>query len=174
VQAAKRAGYKGNDGTLAAVAYENLRKPHIREAISKYLSSYTIKKAEIVWRLKEMAQADLSKFINTDNRGAGIDWDAVKKYGFLIKSMTPTRYGWKFELHDSQAALDKLARVYGMYNDKLQISWSERAAQEGVDVDSIYSAVVEEFTAAMVRSDDASGVGGSGTESGGDQEAAES
>jgi phage terminase small subunit len=35
VKAAKAAGYKGNDTTLAAVAYENLRKPHIKAAILK-------------------------------------------------------------------------------------------------------------------------------------------
>lgn len=33
VQACRDAGYKGNDQTLAVVAKENLRKPHIRAAI---------------------------------------------------------------------------------------------------------------------------------------------
>ncbi|TQV82850.1 terminase small subunit [Aliikangiella coralliicola] len=33
VQAAKSAGYKGSDNTLASVAKENLRKPHIAEKI---------------------------------------------------------------------------------------------------------------------------------------------
>lgn len=33
VQAAREAGYDGDDRTLAAVAYENLRKPHIAQAI---------------------------------------------------------------------------------------------------------------------------------------------
>ena len=33
VQACRDAGYKGSDNTLAAVARENLRKPHIRAAI---------------------------------------------------------------------------------------------------------------------------------------------
>lgn len=33
--AARKAGYKGNDATLGAVGYENLRKPQIRKAIKK-------------------------------------------------------------------------------------------------------------------------------------------
>ncbi|MDW7774670.1 MAG: terminase small subunit [Desulfobulbaceae bacterium] len=33
VQAARAAGYKGNDNTLAVVAKENLRKPHLKAAI---------------------------------------------------------------------------------------------------------------------------------------------
>lgn len=35
VEACRMAGYKGSDETLAAVAYENLRKPQIAEAIQK-------------------------------------------------------------------------------------------------------------------------------------------
>ena len=34
-EAARRAGYKGNDATLANVAAENLRKPYIRDEIDK-------------------------------------------------------------------------------------------------------------------------------------------
>lgn len=35
VEAARRAGYDGDDTVLASVAYENLRKPQLREAIKK-------------------------------------------------------------------------------------------------------------------------------------------
>jgi phage terminase small subunit len=37
-EAARRAGYKGNDVTLAAVAYENLLKPQIRADIDKRMA----------------------------------------------------------------------------------------------------------------------------------------
>lgn len=37
-EAARRAGYKGNDTTLASVAHENLTKPHIRAAIDKRMA----------------------------------------------------------------------------------------------------------------------------------------
>lgn len=33
IEAARKAGYQGNDATLGAVAYENLRKPQVAKAI---------------------------------------------------------------------------------------------------------------------------------------------
>jgi phage terminase small subunit len=38
-EAAKRSGYRGNANTLATVAKENLRKPHIREEIDARLAT---------------------------------------------------------------------------------------------------------------------------------------
>ncbi len=37
-EAARRAGYKGNDNTLASVAVENLRKPAIRQEIDRRMA----------------------------------------------------------------------------------------------------------------------------------------
>ena len=39
--AARRAGYKGNDNTLASVAAENLRKPAIRQEIDRRMALLT-------------------------------------------------------------------------------------------------------------------------------------
>lgn len=44
-QAAKKAGYKGNDNTLAVVAHENLNKPNIKAVIADYQAKLR-KKAE--------------------------------------------------------------------------------------------------------------------------------
>lgn len=38
-EAARRAGYAGNDATLSSMAKENLRKPHIRAEIDERLNS---------------------------------------------------------------------------------------------------------------------------------------
>lgn len=37
-EAARRAGYKGNDAQLAVIGYENYRKPHIRAQIDKRMA----------------------------------------------------------------------------------------------------------------------------------------
>ena len=50
-QAARRAKYKGDDNTLAVVAYENLRKPKIREAIDDRLSEMAMSANEVLARL---------------------------------------------------------------------------------------------------------------------------
>lgn len=45
-EAARRAGYKGTDATLGAVAYENLRKPHIKKLVDQRLAE-AIKGAQL-------------------------------------------------------------------------------------------------------------------------------
>ena len=44
VQAARQAGYKGSDNTLAVVAIENLRKPNVVKAIEEREKKPTIKR----------------------------------------------------------------------------------------------------------------------------------
>lgn len=61
-EAAARAKYKGNRVTLAAVAYENLRKPYIREEIDRRLKSRTMKADEVLYRLDQQARADVGAF----------------------------------------------------------------------------------------------------------------
>lgn len=58
VKAARDAGYKGNDVTLAQVATENLRKPHIqseiisvRDSLKSTSEATSRAKREILWRL---------------------------------------------------------------------------------------------------------------------------
>lgn len=55
-QAAKAAGYKGNDNTLASIAKDNLRKPHIkseidaeREKLQKNLGATAENKRALLW-----------------------------------------------------------------------------------------------------------------------------
>ena len=55
-EAARRAGYKGNDQTLAAIAAENLRKPKIREEIDRRIAKATaaanVTIEKILWELQ--------------------------------------------------------------------------------------------------------------------------
>lgn len=60
-EAARRAGYKGNDITLASVGYENLRKPHIVEVVNK-------RKADLL-----MSADEALKRISDIGRGKNID-----------------------------------------------------------------------------------------------------
>ena len=54
-EAARRAGYKGSDTTLASVARENLRKPQIMEEIEVRLSQATAgARVTVEWVLKEI------------------------------------------------------------------------------------------------------------------------
>lgn len=56
VGAARAAGYRGNEGTLASVAYENLRKPDIAEAIHIRLTESAMSADEVLMRLGGIAR----------------------------------------------------------------------------------------------------------------------
>lgn len=58
-KASELAEYKGNRSTLAAVAYENLRKPHIRKYIDERLEAMTMPANVVLTRLTEYAEGDI-------------------------------------------------------------------------------------------------------------------
>ncbi len=56
VKAAKLAGYQGNPVTLASVAYENLRKPHISSMIKARLEEVDMGQDFVLKHLKRIAE----------------------------------------------------------------------------------------------------------------------
>jgi len=131
-EAARRAPYKGNDVTLASVAYENLRKPHIRQYIEERLRELTLTSDEILIRLSQQATSSVSDFIKVDAETDRfiIDKEKVKEEGHLIKKLRYTKYGLEIELYDSQAALVHLGRHHVLFSDKLQIEdWRSEIVQ---------------------------------------------
>jgi phage terminase small subunit len=58
--AARKAGYKGNDNTLASVAKENLRKPQISDLIQNRIESIGMSANEIIIELSVIAKTELS------------------------------------------------------------------------------------------------------------------
>mgnify|MGYP000019103813 CR=1 FL=1 len=57
--AARQAGYKGNDNTLASVAKENLRKPHISKLLTKRVESEAMSANDVLNQLTVIAKAKL-------------------------------------------------------------------------------------------------------------------
>jgi phage terminase small subunit len=53
--AARKAGYKGSDTTLAQVGAENLRKPYIAEAVEKRVEAAIITADEVLKGIKAIA-----------------------------------------------------------------------------------------------------------------------
>jgi phage terminase small subunit len=119
-RAAERAGYRGNDATLGAIGYENLRKPQIAERVSHRLRESAMTADEVLMRLSEQARADISEFLK--EYGA-IDWDAVDKKGHLVKKITHTKGKQSIiEIYDAQSALSLLGRAHGLFKDKVEHS----------------------------------------------------
>jgi hypothetical protein len=59
VQSARDAGYEGNDATLSAVAYENLRKPQIRAYLESCYAQMVIGSNETLAELSTLAKFDV-------------------------------------------------------------------------------------------------------------------
>ena len=95
-EAARRAGYKGTAGTLAAVGYENLRKPHLAEAIAEGMKGLSMSQDEVLLRATLMARGMEPTRINQKPDGTESQYDQAK-------------------------ALELIAKVHGMLRERLEI-----------------------------------------------------
>jgi phage terminase small subunit len=143
-KAARLAGYQGDENTLAVTAYENLRKPKIRAAISEFLEEQAMGAAEVIARLSAMARGSIEDVLEValvDGKPTvtgAVDLQAAydaRKLG-LVKKATITEREFagittrtiKVEMHDAKAALDTLARYHGLLLDRLKVEdWRSEA-----------------------------------------------
>lgn len=77
-EAARLAGYKGNRNTLGVVAYENLRKPKIKEEIDRVLSAMTMPANVVLTRLTEIADGKVTDFLDENKN---FDLEKAKRHG---------------------------------------------------------------------------------------------
>ncbi len=86
--AARKAGYKGNDVTLGAVGAENLKKPQIAKLIGQRVETAIITADEWLTDVKQLAKT------------AERDGDKLTAYGMLGKylGMTPDKHDVKAEV----------------------------------------------------------------------------
>jgi phage terminase small subunit len=120
--AARRAGYTGSPTTLANIASQNLKKPHIRAAIDTHLQERAMSSAEVLHRLSEHARGSMQDFLSEDESGeVTIDLQKAYRRGALarvrylkIAERThpdgTTHRRVEISLYDSLRALQLLAR----------------------------------------------------------------
>ena len=122
-QAAEDAGYKGSRETLAAIAYENLNKPHIKAEIERRLSQF-MTADEVLYRLTEIANADLGSILDEDGR---IDLKKAKRQGktrFLkvLKLKTGATNEISFEQYSRVEVLTLLGKKHKLFVDRQELS----------------------------------------------------
>lgn len=157
-QAAKDAGYDGDYWTLAAIGYENFKKPQIAEAISQRISESCMTADEVLERLGDQARGDVKEFFGTQEDGTPFfDYRGALKLGktHLIKKMktkkkTYTQKGDRdtfvaeteveFELYDAQSALVQIGRHHGLFVDKTELTGKGGAPLLDIDklIDKVY------------------------------------
>jgi phage terminase small subunit len=123
-EAARLAGYKGNNATLAAVGYENLRKPHIWAEIERRMRENAMQADEVLSRLSDQARADMGDFIYVKHNYAQLDLEKAKELGLLrhVKKFKTTKQGVEVELYSAQAALQTLAKAHNLLQDKIEVN----------------------------------------------------
>jgi phage terminase small subunit len=121
--AARKAGYKGNDNTLASMGDENLRKPAIDAIIQKRLNSKAIDADTTLKGLSDIATGDISDFISIHGNLPVVDFSKAERLGkmHLIKKLTMSEGKISFELYSKQRALETMARHHGLLNTKIEI-----------------------------------------------------
>ena len=135
-EAALRAGYSKR--TARSIGSENLTKPDIADAIEKRISEMAMGANEVLIRLGDMARASLEDFVTVYGKGKNewyLDLPKIIAAGkaHLIKSLVPTQYGLKVELHDKQKALELLGRNHKLFVDRTEITQSGKLEIEYVN-----------------------------------------
>lgn len=117
-------------GSAASIGYEVKHRPHVAAEIDRRLKAAQLGAAEAVALLSDHARGDLGRYVTLDANGRPVfDLEALRAdgAGHLIKKIKLGADGsLTVELHDSQAALDKILRAHGAYQDRLDVSGGVR------------------------------------------------
>ena len=138
-EAARQAGYSGNDSTLSSVGHENLTKPDIQEYINDRMDKVSMSTNEILHRLTEWGRGTVEPFLTHDDfsEALSVNSEEAKKSIGLVKKIkqneTSKKEGkdetvinrrFEIELHDAKDAVIQLAKIRGMYTEKIEHSGS--------------------------------------------------
>ena len=159
-EAARRAGYSGDDTAMRVIGARNLANVNIRSEIDGLLSERLMSRDEVLARLAEHAGVTLDDFVD----GYGdIDLDRARERGklHLVKKYTRTESVSKFgntevrsqvELHDPQAALVQLGRYYKLFTDKIEYALPPELAallrEKGLKPSDVFTALMEQLSVA--------------------------
>ncbi len=136
-RAAIKAGY--SEHSARTIGCENLTKPNISEEIQRRLDESAMSADEVIQAVGEIGRADISDFIEIDEKTGrikNIDFSKAKKAGklHLIKSITPTANGLKVELHDRMRALELMGKRYKLFTDRVEHTGEDGAPITVVEV----------------------------------------
>jgi phage terminase small subunit len=137
-EAARLAGYSGDDRSLAVMASQNLRNVNIARALERRLNSFSMSASEVLIRLTDIARGDIGDALNS---AGGIDATEAKAKGrsHLIKRYkTKTTVGEdqevfesEVEMYDALDALKTLAKFHALLVDRVKVDdWRSQAIED--------------------------------------------
>lgn len=139
-EAARRAGYKGEDATLAVTASRLLRNANVIHAINAALENFAMPANEVLIHLTDIARGDLSDALNPFG---GIDPAEARRRGkshlikrFKVKTtIIPGKDGddgmeiheTEIEMYDRLRGLEMLAKYHDLVNRVKIDDWRYQA-----------------------------------------------
>lgn len=137
-EAARRAGYQGNDNTLGSVGWENLQKPAIIKHIQRRLCESAMLADEVLARLAEIARGEHAKYITP---GGDIDFARLvaDDKAHLVKSIRDTAHGKSIDFCDPQKALVDIGRHHQLFTDNVDV---KSGGKELFPADAIVAALL--------------------------------
>lgn len=143
--AARTAGYEGNDNVLGVTGYENLRNPKIASVISERMNEAAMSANEVLARLSLIARGEVDDFIDEDGKFDLSKARRLKKVG-LLKKLKSKRTSKRvdsftegeedsretletalvyeeveFEMYSAHEALRDLGKFHKLLNDRQEI-----------------------------------------------------
>jgi hypothetical protein len=145
-EAARLAGYEGNDQTLGQVGYENLRKPEIASEINSRINEAAMSANEVLGRLSQIARGEVADFLDEDGKFDLKTARKLKKAGLLKKLKSKRTFKQvdsitegdeesretletalvyeevEFQLYSAHEALRDLGKYHKLFNDRHEVS----------------------------------------------------
>lgn len=150
-EAARKAGYSGDDNALAARGSENARNRKVQDYINEQLAEKTIKADQVLFRLSEHATSTIEDFIVIKGGIPYLDFEKAQTNGklHLVKKINydpKTGFLQSVELHDAQAALVHLGKAYALFTNRIeQVTWETKALEYIRDGKIKFPAAAAEF-----------------------------
>jgi len=109
------------DNTARVLASKLLMTPAMKEAVAEVARTKVMGKDEVLARINALAEINIEDFIN--DKG-DIDIARLKKIGagYMIKSVSDTKFGKHYHLHDQYKALETLAKIHKMFDDNTTVT----------------------------------------------------
>jgi phage terminase small subunit len=125
-EAARRAGYAGDDNALGVTGHRMLRNAKIQEAIEAFYEEHAMPAKEVAWRLARIARADMGDYTGVTKPSDLKDVDSypVKKIETTGRRLADGSVTVKMrvELHSQLQALEDIGKHHGLFTDKTEHS----------------------------------------------------
>lgn len=118
-QSAIKAGY--SEKTAYSIGHDLLKFPEVELEIKRRIEEKVMSANEVLTSVSDIAKGSVEDLMDVDESGRmAFNFKRAKEEGklHLIKSITPTAYGLKVELHDRMAALQLIGKHTSLFMDE--------------------------------------------------------